>query len=85
MRALGATLMVTGAMLTTASRRAATGPRREVGSLVGTAILAFGALKIALPDAALPLLGSLRWPRDGLAALLVGAMIAAMSLWRARR
>jgi hypothetical protein len=83
-RALGATLLVTGAMLVTGARRGATGARRQIGALLGTAIAAVGLVKLLQPAATLPLVGSLGWPRDGLFMLGAALLFLALSFWRAR-
>jgi uncharacterized membrane protein HdeD (DUF308 family) len=83
-RALGATLLVTGAMLVTASRRATTGARRMVGSLLGTTVASLGLVKVVQPGAMLPVLASLGWPRDGIVLLVAGALFFGLSFWRAR-
>ena len=83
-RALGATILVTGAMLVTGARRGATGARRQVGSLLGSVVVAIGLVKLVQPAAMLPLLASLGWPRDGVAVLGAALVLLALSFWRAR-
>lgn len=83
-RALGATLLVTGAMLVTAARRATVGTRRLTGSLLGTTVASLGLVKLIQPGAMLPVLASLGWPRDGAVLLGAALLFFALSFWRAR-
>jgi hypothetical protein len=83
-RALGATLLVTGAMLVTGARRGATGARRQIGALLGTTIAAVGLVKLLQPTATLPIVGSLGWPRDGVFLIGAALLFLALSFWRAR-
>jgi len=80
MRALGATLAVTGFMLVMASRGGLRGGAKIVGSLLGSAVTGVGLAKLVAPSGSLPWLGQLGAPGDGLVLLVVGALICGIGL-----
>jgi peptidoglycan/LPS O-acetylase OafA/YrhL len=79
-RALGATLGVTGFMLVAASRGGLRGAAKIVGSLLGSAVTGAGLAKLVAPAGSLPWLGQLGPPGDALVLLAVGASICAIGL-----